>query len=86
MKAYPLDIQVTCGDPIYYSKGHHEPVEFVHDGLAYYDYHFAEGDVYHAWWRYVPDATGEWNVVITVAKPHSRGAFPVTCCDREVLQ
>jgi len=81
-KQYPIEIEST-GDDGWFSKGHHDPAQFCADAERYWGYRFHPQDVTHEWWRCVPDSTGEYTYLYWPAKPHSRGAFPVTVCLRE---
>lgn len=81
---YQLDVQVSPyeGDRYAFSKGHHDRDAF----LAALEIEIGDSltaqEIRHEWWRYVPAPQGdEHGGYYAIAKPHSRGAFPVTCAD-----
>lgn len=85
-KEYPLELEVTRPDPLYFSKGHHDAATFCNAAREYWGYGIALDDVRHAWKRWVPanESDGEVYLWLIDAAPHSRGAFPVTCAERAV--
>lgn len=85
-KDYPLDIE-NCGGDIYIlrSKGHHDPHEFMRAVRAE-GYDWPLGFPRHEWHRTVPvrhgwtEENGDGDSIYTIAKPFTRGAYPVTIC------
>lgn len=79
MKTYPLEAY-SCGEDTYQviSRGHHDPHEFMR-AVRQAGYDWPLGMPTHCWFRVVPDQSGDYPRGLYVeAKPHSRGAFPVT--------
>lgn len=80
-RKYPLDLVClhTDEDKVLMSKGHHDHAEFL---TACEKWHGGPlqgwGNVTHSWGRTVPDSTGEYQFLMLPAKPHARGAYPVT--------
>jgi len=86
MKNYPLSIYVHVGDEVSISsRGHHDLDAFkvaakpYLEELALPDDYFS--DPVHTWWRVIPD--GDEGCYIAIAKPHSRGAYPVTVIEEK---
>lgn len=80
---YPLDVMYcpTDDDRVYMSKGHHQFDEFItacevdNGGALHGVWRCPE----YRWWRFVPSRPdSEFNGFYRDARPHSRGAFPVT--------
>lgn len=81
-RQYPLVVEGGANEEgtYYMSKGHHSFVEFMAAATAYCGGPL-EGlqSPAHQWLRVVPDPDGEHRRGLLIeAKPHSRGAFPVT--------
>ena len=83
MKAYNLDVRELMefegGHAGYFSKGHHEAVDFLTE-VSFCAGAILDIDtkyVRQEWWRCVPIA-GETFTVTVPARPNTRGAFPVT--------
>lgn len=81
----PLDVLWDGEGDLYYARGHHDPAAFLKRIVETYEPDNAEErlrdgeDVLHEWWRFVPDPyRRSWEGGYHPAKPHSRGAFPVT--------
>ena len=82
VRRHPLAVEcLYTGDTTtLMSKGHHDPAEFRKaceewnggplDGWG--------GKIRHAWGRTVPDSSGDYEFLMLPAKPHARGAYPVT--------
>jgi hypothetical protein len=84
MKIYPLDIDCVNYDQVsIFSKGHHDLALFNKLAKTYMaDYpHIEFTEPAHQWWRAVPD--GDEGMMICLAKPHSRGAWPVTTIEEK---
>ena len=82
MKRYLLDVVCLYTDDTktLMSKGHHDPAEFrkaceFWNGGPLTDW---GGKIRHAWGRTVPDSSGNYEFLMLSAKPHARGAYPVT--------
>lgn len=81
VRPYPLDIRNCSGDDCatLMSKGHHDKAAFLKAAEEYWGEPLSGFDApEHTWWRSVPDRTGEYHCMYHEAKPHTRGAFPVT--------
>ena len=82
VRRHPLAVECLYTDDTktLMSKGHHDPAEFRKaceewnggpmDGWG--------GKIRHAWGRTVPDSSGDYEFLMLPAKPHARGAYPVT--------
>ncbi len=84
MKEYPLSIDVCTYDEISVSsRGHHDLALFTAAAKPYLeDYPNKEfKEAVHEWHRVVPD--GDGGGLIVIAKPNSRGAYPVTTIDEK---
>lgn len=85
-KSYPIEIEETAdGEGIYFSKGHHDPEEFIGSVLAYIEDCYGEGwalkakDIRHERWRCIPVAPYEYEPFSHWLVPgKGRGSFPVT--------
>lgn len=85
MKTHPLAIEELSefegGHMGWWSKGHHEPVDFLTEA-SYEAGKILDIDVRYVrqeWWRCVPYGNADERWVLTIpAKPGTRGAFPVT--------
>lgn len=78
---YKLEIRNCSGGEFcaLMSKGHHGKAAFMGAARAYWGEPLKGfDDPYHTWWRSAPDSTGEYYCLYHEAKPHARGAFPVT--------
>ena len=62
------------------SKGHQDPAEFMKACEFWNGGPLTEwgGKIRHAWGRTVPDSSGDYEFLMLPAKPHARGAYPVT--------
>lgn len=82
MDKHPLEIRFSYGDDVtYWSKGHHDFALFSEAVMAQDDVR-KMSEPKHAWWRFVPAPEGDdHSSYMHPAKPHSRGAFPVTYCE-----
>lgn len=79
VKHYPLNVQGCICDTGYaaMSKGHHDSAEFEVAVSEWWGEELAGWEKpRHTWWRAVPDV--EYRCRYIIAKPFSRGAFPVT--------
>jgi hypothetical protein len=80
-RSYPLKVECLHTDDTktLMSKGHQDPAEFM---AACEEWNGGPlqgwGKVRHGWGRTVPDRTGEYKFLMLSAKPHSRGAYPIT--------
>ena len=81
-KQYPLEVECLYTDDTktLMTKGHHSPAEFIKacefwNGGPLTDW---GGKVRHSWGRTVPDSSGDYEFLMLPAKPHARGAYPVT--------
>lgn len=80
-RAYPLEVQCLYTDDTktLMSKGHQDPAAFMAACEEWYGGPLKGwGKVRHGWGRTVPDSTGEYTHLMLPAKPHARGAYPVT--------
>ena len=80
-RAYPLEVQCLYTDDTktLMSKGHQDKAAFMAACEEWYGGPLnGWGKVRHGWGRTVPDSTGEYTHLMLPAKPHARGAYPVT--------
>jgi hypothetical protein len=80
-RTYPLSLEElnTDDSTTLMSKGHQDPSEFMKACEFWHGGPLAGwGKVRHGWGRTVPDSTGEYKFLMLPAKPHARGAYPVT--------
>lgn len=80
-RSYPLDVQCLFTDDTktLMSKGHHDEAAFTAACEEWYGGPLKGwGKVRHGWGRTVPDSTGQYTYLMLPAKPHARGAYPVT--------
>ena len=88
-KEYPLDINTLddCDSvTAYYSKGHHNPMEFVDKVRAELHTEIKTGQVRHELGRWTPhrdpcDAWGNFRVYLDYPCESGRGVFPVTVAE-----
>lgn len=80
-RTYPLEVVCLHSDTTktLMSKGHQGPVEFLKaceewNGEPLKGW----GKVRHGWGRTVPDRSGNYKFLMFPAKPHARGAYPIT--------
>lgn len=83
MKTYPLEVQelreFEGGHLGWWSKGHHNPYDFLFAIDDEKELKVPIDRVRHEWWRCMPvNVAGEQFTLTIPAKPHTRGAFPVT--------
>lgn len=82
MKPYPLDVECLYTDDTrtLMSKGHHDRAAFMAACEKWNGGPLTEwgGKVRHAWGRTAPDSSGDYEFLMLPAKPHARGAYPVT--------
>ncbi len=80
-KTYPLNVECLYTDDTktLMTKGHQDPVAFM---AACEEWRGGPlqgwGKVRHGWGRTVPDTSGDYEFLMLPAKPHARGAYPVT--------
>jgi hypothetical protein len=80
-RTYPMKLECLHTDDsvTLMSRGNHDPAKFME---MCEDWHGGPldgwGKVRHGWGRTVPDSTGEYKFLMLPAKPHARGAYPVT--------
>jgi hypothetical protein len=83
VKNYSMNVTIGFGDDglFAWSRGHHPLDSFGVEVAKELDIQSLAkpGPPRHEWWRVVPD--GDGGGLFLEAKPHSRGAFPVTYCD-----
>ncbi len=82
VRRYPLEVQCLHTDDTrtLMTKGHHDADEFLRACAEWNGGPLVRwgGKVRHGWGRTVPDSTGEYKFLMLPAKPHARGAYPVT--------
>lgn len=80
-RKHPLSLECLYTDDTktLMSKGHHDPDAFM---AACVEWNGGPlngwGNVRHAWGRTVPDSSGDYEFLCLPAKPHARGAYPMT--------
>ena len=80
-RTHPLEVVCLHDDTTktLMSKGHHDPAEFMKACEEWNDGPLEGwGKVRHRWGRTVPDRTGNYKFLMFPAKPHARGAYPMT--------
>lgn len=81
VRRHPLEVECLYTDDTktLMSKGHHDPAEFMKACEFWYGGPLKGwGKVRHGWGRTVPDSSGDYEFLMLPAKPHARGAYPVT--------
>lgn len=82
VRRHPLKVECLYTDDTktLMSKGHHDPAEFrkaceFWNGGPLTNW---GGKIRHTWGRTVPDSSGDYKFLCLPAKPHARGAYPMT--------